>query len=425
MRSKNVPFVLTAALVFAALIMANTRAAGQTEMLLHSFSGLDGFFPDARLTADASGNFYGTTYEGGTNDTGTVFELSPQAGGGWTEKVLYSFGPNGSGDGLGPTAAVILDAAGNLYGTTAYGGAGGGIVFELTPQANGSWTEKILHSFGLPGDGHTIFAGLIFDSAGNLYGTAGGGGSGTHCSSSSTPCGMVFELSPQADGSWKETILHNFGSSSTDGQTPFSGLTFDAAGRLYGTTAYGGAHGDGTVFQLRPLTGGGWTESLLYSFCAQTNCADGSVPISPLIFDAAGSLYSTTAYGGGTSCYQGQGCGTVFKLSPAAGGRWTEKVLHAINRADGFAPDSGVIFDKAGNLYGTTSRGTPAGAGAVFELSPVGGGGWTSRVLHTFTNAGMDGASPEGGLTLDAAGNLYGTTFHGGTGFGTVYKITP
>jgi len=432
MRGKKVSFGMAVVLAMVAitLVAASTPAEAQTETVLYNFiplDSVDGFMPDAGLTADASGNLYGTTYQGGANGTGAVFELSPQSGGSWSQKVLYSFGPNGGTDGILPTAPVIFDGSGNLYGTTHYGGAqGGGIVFELTPQSGGSWTETILHSFGASGDGNSVFAGLIFDSAGNLYGTTGGGGAGTYCSQS-TPCGVAFELSPQAGGSWKETILHSFGSSGTDGQTPAAGLIFDAAGRLYGTTWYGGAYGGGTVFQLRPGAGGGWVERALYNFCVQALCTDGSLPDSSLTFDSAGNLYGTTAYGGGTTCYKGEGCGTVFKLSPEAGGSWKQRVIYYVNRGDGFAPASGVIFDKAGNLYGTNSLGMPAGGGSVFELSPVGRGAWNPRVVHAFANNATDGGNPQGGLIMDSAGNLYGTTFRGanGYGYGTVYEITP
>jgi uncharacterized repeat protein (TIGR03803 family) len=163
----------------------------------------------------------------------------------------------------------------------------------------------------------------------------------------------------------------------------------------------------------------------LYSFCAQALCSDGDEPFN-LTFDSAGNLYGTTAYGGGTTCYQGQGCGTVFKLSPEGGGNWKERVIYFINRGDGFAPSSGVIFDKAGNLYGTNSLGMPAGGGSVFELSPVGRGAWNPRVVHAFANNSTDGGEPRGGLIMDSAGNLYGTTFHGGaSGYGTVFEITP
>ena len=213
-----------------------------------NFNGTDGADPAAGLIFDAAGNLYGTTYGGGTYDWGTVFELTPAAGGGWTEKVLYSF--LGGADGFFPAADLIFDAAGNLYGTTGYGGAyDNGTVFELTPTGGGDWTEKLLHSFSynLNGmDGTYPQAGLIFDAAGNLYGTTVGGGN--------YGGGTVFELTPTAGGNWTETVLHNFNRNGTDGADPYAGLIFDGAGNLYGTTSFGDVYGDGTVFQLTPVS---------------------------------------------------------------------------------------------------------------------------------------------------------------------------
>src|ERR1019366_2578878 len=276
--------------------------------------------------------------------------------------------------------------------------------------------EKVLHNFNNDGtDGYYPEVGLIVDAAGNLYGTTTAGGAYNS--------GTGFELTPAAGGGWTETVLHNFGNG-TDGATPYAGLIFDAAGNLYGTTQYGGTYGVGTVFELTPAGGGSWTEKVLYSF--NHNGADGGVPAAGLIFDAAGNLYGTTVNGGtGSNCVLG--CGTVFELTPAAGGGWTEQVLHSFNNngADGSTPFAGLIFDAAGNLYGTTFAGGTYGYGTVFELTPAAGGGWTETVLHNFGN-GTDGTAPYAGLIFDAAGNLYGTTFVGGTyGYGTVFEVTP
>jgi uncharacterized repeat protein (TIGR03803 family) len=213
-----------------------TAGGGWTEKVLHSFTlnTGDGVGPQAGLVIDAAGNLYGTTVGGGAFDRGSVFELTPGAGGTWTETVLYSFG------GGVPQGSLILDAAGNLYGTTYVGGVygNGGTVFELRPKAGGGWTKKVLHSFNPNNgkDGHNPVAGLIFDTAGNLYGTTYGGGA--HC----TGCGTVFELTRTAGGGWKEKILHSFSHNSNDGFDPVAGLILDAAGNLYGTTAYGGAN---------------------------------------------------------------------------------------------------------------------------------------------------------------------------------------
>src|SRR5664280_3872238 len=311
-------------------------------------------------------SLYGTTLEGGTYYSGTVFELTPAAGGGWTEKVLHNFNENGT-DGALPRAPLIFDAAGNLYGTTEYGGtyydSDLGTVFELTPAAGGGWTEKVLHNFGIGRDGTDPLAGLIFDAAGNLYGTTEYGG--TYYDSD---LGTVFELTPAAGGGWTEKVLHNF-VIGRDGTDPLAGLIFDAAGNLYGTTEYAGNYGAGTVFELTPTAGGGWTEKVLHNF----NGTDGEFPYSSLIFDGAGNLYGTTSAGGTySSCLSGYYCGTVFELTPAAGGGWTETVLHSFgNGTDGYSPSAGLIFDAAGNLYGTTPHGGTYEGGTVFEVTPV------------------------------------------------------
>ncbi|MFI5115931.1 MAG: choice-of-anchor tandem repeat GloVer-containing protein, partial [Terriglobales bacterium] len=262
------------------------------------------------------------------------------------EKVLYTF-QGGTGDGAFPQAGLIFDTAGNLYGTTSLGGAYGfGTVFELTPTAGGTWTEKVLYSFKNDGtDGSNPKAGVIFDAAGNLYGTTSLGGAGV-CQGAG--CGTVFELTPAAGGTWTEKVLHSFGGA-TDGVIPEAGLIFDAAGNLYGTTGYGGPYNWGTVFELTPAAGGTWTENVLYSF---QGGADGAGPAAGLVFDAAGNLYGTTEVGGAGVC-QGNGCGTVFELTPAAGGTWTENVLYRFQSgADGANPYDALIFDAAGNLYG-------------------------------------------------------------------------
>jgi uncharacterized repeat protein (TIGR03803 family) len=393
----------------------STLAATQwREKVLHSFgSGADGKQPDyGGLILDGAGNLYGATEYGGAHGCGTVFELSPSEGGGWTETVLHSFNNNGT-DGWYPLTGLIFDAAGNLYGTTLYG-QGYGAVFELSPSEGGGWTEKVLYNFTGAYNGRYA-NGLTFDSAGNLYGTTSGGG--LYCSLYGG-CGTVFELSPTGGGSVTERVLHSFGSG-TDGSTPSAPLIFDAAGNLYGTTNAGGAAGgEGTVFELSPTGGGNWTETVLYSFGP---LPDGAEPwTGALTFDSAGNLYGTTAAGGTNRD------GTVFELSPTAGGGWTEQVLHDFgNGTDGFEPFGGLIIDAAGNLYGTTTQGGLEGEGTVFELAPS-GGGWTETLLYSFVNNGTDGTYPLAGLTFDSAGNLYGTTGLSGTnGYGTAFELTP
>ena len=273
--------------------------------------------------------------------------------------MLYSFA-GGNGDGGLPEAALIFDTAGNLYGTTGEGGAvgpggvAGGIVFELSPSQGGGWTEKVLYNFCSVSDPHRPLGGL---------------------SSPTRPPAGEFCL---------------------DGAEPDTNLIFDAAGNLYGTTLIGGYSvpcaysGCGTVFELSPTAGGSWTEQVLYSFCPQTDCADGSTPTAGLIFDASGNLYSTTAYGGIGNCYGGYGdvyCGTVFELSPGQGGGWTEQVLYSFNwngnNTDAAIPQAGLVFDPAGNLYGTTGSGGTYSFGAAFELGKLGA---TNTALTTSPN---------------------------------------
>ncbi len=427
MQNKKVSLGLTAiwAIFAVALLMTDTPATAQ-ERVLYSFnpSAGDGSDPVAGLTFDTAGNLYGATNTGGAYGYGTVFELSPVSGGGWTEKLLYSFNQDGT-DGISPQGTLIFDSAGNLYGTTYMGGphgTSGGSVFELSPVAGGSWTEKILHQFGNPGDGINPQSSLIFDAAGNLYSTTLAGGA------YSTNGGTVFELSPTAGGGWTEKVLHSFGKGN-DGQFPSGSLIFDASGDLYGMANAGGVDGDGTLFELTPQAGGAWSEKILHTFSPLHGGEGGLQPVGNLFFDAFGNLYGATNIGGVCSnCFDA--AGTVFEFSPAAGGGLNEKVLHTFNpnTADGSYPASGLIFDAAGNLYGTTPGGgrhaTTLTGGTVFELKP-GSSGWTEKILHNF-GQGNDGSIPWAALILDSAGNLYGTTLQGGAhGGGTVFEITP
>ncbi|MGA8878486.1 MAG: choice-of-anchor tandem repeat GloVer-containing protein [Candidatus Korobacteraceae bacterium] len=420
-----------------ALFVRSTWAADQ-ETVIYSFSryySADGANPYGGVIFDAAGNLYGTTTSGGISNQalrryGTVFELSPSAGGGWTETVLHAFGMGT--DGRYPRGSLVSDLAGNIYGTTQGGGIYGyGTVFELSPGAGGAWTEKVLYSFGNGTDGQDPIAGVIMDGAGNLYGTTAEGGIYNNCYDGLS-CGTVFELSPQAGGGWTEKVLYSFGDG-TDGQNPWSGLIMDRVGNLYGTTAQGGIYNNcyeglacGTVFELSPQGGGVWTETVLHSF---GNGTDGQRPLVGVVMDGNGNLYGTTDSGGlYNNCDYGfgAGCGTVFKLSPMVGGGWAETVLHNFgNGMDGQNPDACLIFDGAGNLYGTTTSGGVNSLGTVFELSPAAGGDWMETVLHSFGN-GTDGVLPYAGVTLDASGNIYGTTSGGGIhATGTVFEVTP
>jgi len=336
-------------------------STGWSYSVLYVFKGgHDGANPTGNLTFDVAGNIYGTTQNGGNpkcfneEGCGTVFELSPLSGGGWKESVLHVF--NGS-DGSGPTGGVILDSVGNVYGTTASDSAnyGFGTVFELTPGAQGEWTETTLYAFEKGNDGANPHGDLVFDKAGNLYGTTEMGGAGIY--------GTVFELTHSGQ-SWEETILYRF-SGGSDGGFPLGGLIFDTAGNLYGTTQGGGEGlGYGTVFELSP-SHGSWAETVLLAF---TN-ADGAYPGGDLIFDAAGNLFGTAANGGKAGCWPT--CGSVFELTPNSGGGWTEKVLYKFTGGkDGAIPLSTLMLDSAGNLYGTAFVGGNKYDGVVFKIVP-------------------------------------------------------
>jgi uncharacterized repeat protein (TIGR03803 family) len=399
---------------------------------LYEFTGSkDGQYPVAGLIFDQAGSLYGTN--GGAHTDGTVFKLTTNLDGSWTESVLYSFCTlTNCADGASSYAGLIFDAAGNLYGTTVYGGAsGGGVVFKLTLNSDGSWTESVLYNFCTLtncADGAFPAARLIFDQVGNLYGTTVVGGA--HDS------GTVFQLTPTADGRWKEKVLHHF-TYGKDGGSPYAGLIFDAAGNLYGTTMLGGTSGSGNVFKLTPNADGSWRENVLHNFCSVTNCGDGAEPFAGVIFDQGGNLYGTTWVGGsrGSCPDSGSGCGVAFELTPnSEGTAWKERVVHRFTGgAQGGEPRAGLIFDRAGNLYGTTELGGAlslcefagrAGCGVVFKLAPNSKGAWSETVLHRFVN--HPGARPLAGLIFDAAGNLYGTTLGDGTAtHGSVFEITP
>jgi uncharacterized repeat protein (TIGR03803 family) len=414
------------------------RPKSYQQIVLHSFLGNpeDGRLPYANLVFDPAGNLYGTTAGGGDGSTpaGTVFELSPQSGGGWSETIIFNFAGNRAG--AGPQAGLIFDKAGNLYGTTTYGGSsnctdGCGTVFELSPQTGGGWSQTLMYNFKGGTDGEWPNASLIFDAAGNLYGTTvvGGGGS----SLCTYGCGTVYELSPKSGG-WSAKVLYRFQGQNKDGSDPYAGLIFDAAGNLYGTTAYGGSAkcpieigGCGTVFELSPQSGGEWSENVLYNF--QGNSLDGAVPHGGLAFDKAGNLYGTTYEGGANQI------GTVFELLPESGGVWNQTVLHYFrHNGDGARPYAGVTLDNAGNLYGTTLEGGTGtcekGCGTIFRVARQTGGLWAEKVLYNFAGGEQSGALPYAGVIFDANGNLYGTTLGGGTGpyvggCGTVFEVTP
>jgi uncharacterized repeat protein (TIGR03803 family) len=425
---RHFPLVLAA----AACIAIGARPAAAQEKVLYSFSGsissgTDGSSPYAGLVMDAKGDLFGTTTGGGAYNSiyggdGTVFELTPGAGGSYTEKVLYSFGANAS-DGVNPQAGLVLDAKGNLYGSTVSGGKNGaGTVYELVAGTTLPWTEKILYSFGVNStDGSGPKAGVILDATGNVYGTTTAGGANS--------LGTAFELVAGTTLPWTEKILYSFGANSTDGTGPRANLIFDAKGNLYGTTAAGGKYSAGTVFELKPASTLPWTETILHPF--DQNGTDGSLPYGGLIFDASGNLYGTT-FGGGSNPSYG-GLGSVYELVAEAGGTYMEKVIHSFGGSpDGNYPYGSLVFDAYGNLYGTTASGGSVNApydsyGMIFELTPAAGGSWTESEVYAFGSAVGDGTAPTCNLIADANGDLFGTTGSGGTADaglgGTVFEI--
>ena len=410
---------ILAVLTMTLMLPLTTWGASTFKVLYEFTGGADGGTPNG-LIIDKLGNLYGTTSAGGATGNGTVFKLEPLPGGTWKETVLHSFsGP----DGASPFAALVFDSSGNLYGTTWQGGSscmffsnGCGVVFKLKPKSDGTWMESVLHKFKGGYDAAAPVGGLIFDKAGNLYGTTEALGTGG--------AGDVFQLKRNSNGTWTENILYMFSGLGPDGASPASTLVFDGAGNLYGTTNNGGnmncpdQFGCGVAFKLTPDPGESWNERVLHTFCSETNCADGVYP-SALIFDNAGNLYGTS----GNNSLNSDG--TVFRLSES-GGSWSEDVLYRFDGAHGSGPIGGVVSDAAGNLYGTTCCGGSANDGVAFKLSPSMGGTWEYTVLHVFQ--GKPGRYPAAALVLDGAGNLYGTTQSCGSGskcMGVVFEITP
>ena len=410
MQRKWFPSLLRQSLTTLALTATfiATAPAQPKFKILHTVPG--GLF--SGLTFDAKGNLYGVTGAGGDDNQGTIFELTSGAHG-WTLKTIHSFDGQ---DGGSPNGGLIFDAAGNFYGT-ALGGRGlqdGGIAYEMV-RRSGGWDFTVLYDFclqyhcpdgGFPGP-------LVMDGAGNLFGVAGGG---------TYDEGVAFELAPGAGASdWNELVLYDFEGIKT-GFGPSGPLIFDGAGNLYGTTYRGGKissfcySGCGTVFRLRRVSGGGWKESVLFSFDGR----DGLSPYSGVVSDRSGRLYGTTNQGGSSSCGETT-CGTVFRLTKPPGGRWKETVLYDFPEpANGSNPTSGVTFDNAGSAYGTAGGGDSScsgGCGVVYRLSPIASGKWRYTVLHKFT--GQDGFYPGGGVVLDTKGNLYGTAYN------VVFEIMP
>jgi uncharacterized repeat protein (TIGR03803 family) len=444
-----------------AAIVPGAARAGDGYNDIYNFSGYaDGNAPRGDLLSDGHGGFYGTTATGGDTGDGVVFDFVPprSGSGSGTTTRIWSF--TAASNGSLPSAGLVADASGALYGTTSRDGAGyGGTVFQLIPPAQGQtgWTEATLWSFGTGAGGNTPVGTLSLDQSGALYGTTTFGGSGGK--------GVVFQLVPPGPGQtgWTENVLWNFPRGTHGGQ-PVGGLMFDQTGALYGTTKAGGSAGLGTVFELAPPTGGvgQWTQTTLYAF---QGGADGSGPQGSLMFDASGALYGTTTYGGtgdtSGNCVQvrfpyygapnsrsdyakaapyipvgGNGCGVVFKLTrPRSGTLWTETSLYQFTGGgDGANPLGRLIMDQNGAIYGLASEMGHQFWGTIFQLAPpkMQGGVWTETTLASMVNK-LGGFYPHGGLTYGALGRLYATMPVGGKtwehvavyGYGTVVNVKP
>jgi hypothetical protein len=417
-QKQEVPSIALITVLTLTLIAFAPRSYAQySESILHNFGATssDGDQVVGGVIVDAAGNLYGTAQQGGVDQNGIVYELSPSVGG-WLETILYSF--TGKSDGGWPSSSVILDAAGNLYGTGYFGGAqspncsplGCGVVYELSPSVGGGWVQTVIHTFHGGVSGNGPFAGLTMDAAGNLYGTAAYGGLGY---------GLVYELSPSSAG-WQYKPIHAF-TNGADGNEPEAGVTLDAAGNLYAATLYGGKtetlcpNGCGAIIKLTPTAGGIWTGSLVHDF----DGADGTSPGGAVALDSAGNVYASTLLGGP------DGVGTVIELSPSGSG-WQKTRIYDFYTKDGagYSPDCSLVLDSSGNVFGTTQVGAGTG-GSVFELSPASGGTFTVKVLHAFSSSN-DGTKSHSGVVFDSAGNIYGSTADGGLyNKGTVYELTP
>lgn len=397
------------ALVLVAVWGAGATSKGATTEVIYSFAGEDdGEYTDTDIAVDRAGNLYGTSVLGGEFGGGTVWQLSP-VGGGWVHTVLYNL--TGGADGGEPYKGVTLDGAGNLYGTAVTGGSGSceggcGVTYKLTKSGD-TWTQRVIHAFTGGADGSGPGSRVAVDKRGNVYGmTPTGGANGL---------GVIYLLRPRSSGGYALRVIHTF-TGASDGSSGSAGKLVLRGGRIFGAATTGGNHGSGTVFQLTPTQTGEWDFKTLYSFAG---APDGVFPYGALLFDAAGNIYGTTYYGGTN------GLGAVYKLSPTLSGEWDETVIYSFQAGnDGNSSISNLVSDPAGNLYGTTSEGG-LGSGTIFELSPGPNETWIESIPHSFQGS-PDGAFPYAGMAGDGSGSFFGATVHGGdTGDGTVYKFIP
>ena len=409
-RTCRYSITLICALFVTAGILSGAILPGSI-LLLFNFDEDEGSYPDTDLVIDSTGSLYGMTVQGGEHGAGTVFRLTHTTTG-WVHRTLHDFA--GGADGGQPYGGVTLDAQGNVYGTAVVGGAGAacedgcGVAFKLTKSGT-SWTHSTLYNFTGGSDGSGPGGPIVFDNLGNLYGmTAIGGDFGL---------GVIYQLTPQAGGSWAQTVIHHFTGGADGGSGSSGRLLIDANRNIFGVATTGGANGTGTVFQMTP-TATDWTFTTLYAFQA---APDGVFPYGGLIADASGTnLYGTTYYGGT------EGVGVVYNLHNT-GGTWNETVLYSFKGGnDGASPIGGLVVDANGNLYGTTSEGgASCSCGTIFQLIPLANGSWRERIYHRFTGT-PDGGYPYAGLVVDSAGRMYGATVHGGEDDdGSVFVFKP
>ena len=387
---------------------ARSRSQASTTEIIYSFAGdEDGEYTDSDVAIDAAGNLYGSSVLGGDFGGGTVWQLAP-VGSDWVHTVLYSF--TGGADGGEPYKGVTLDAAGNIYGTAVTGGSGSceggcGVTYKLT-KSGSTWTQSVIHAFTGGADGSGPGARVTVDKTGDVYGmTPTGGANGL---------GTIYALHPKPNGGWAIRVIHTF-TGGADGSSGSAGKMVLRGGHLYGAATTGGVNGAGTVFELTPTQTGEWDFKTIYSFQGDP---DGVFPYGALLFDGAGNIYGTTYYGGANDL------GAVYKLSPDGVGEWSETVLYSFKTgSDGNSSISNLVFDSTGNLYGTTSEGG-SGSGTIFKLTR-GHGTWTESIPHRFVGS-PDGAFPYAGMVSDGTGAFFGATVHGGAdGEGSIYKFTP
>jgi uncharacterized repeat protein (TIGR03803 family) len=386
-------------------------ASAGTQIIYSFGGGADGEYIDSDLVMDSAGNLYGTSVQGGDFGGGTVFALSP-SGSSWVHKVLYSF--TGGADGGEPYKGVTLDAQGNLYGTAVTGGTGlvceggCGVVYKLTKSGE-TWRQNVIYAFNGGDDGSGPGSGVTFDKNGNLYGmTPTGGVFGL---------GVIYRLKPDHHGGWSFSVLHAF-TGGTDGSSASAGrMILDRLGNLYGVTTTGGANGQGVVFKLTLAPAQAHSLQTLYAFRGQP---DAGFPYGGLMLDSRGNLYGTTYYAGEN------GLGAVYEVS-FIHGVWSEEVLYSFQGgSDGSSSISNLVSDAAGNLYGTTSEGgAGCSCGVIFKLAPGTGGTWTESVVYRFQGP-PDGAFVYNGMVADGTGKFYGATVHGGlSNDGTIYQFNP